>query len=383
MQRRERMAFDDEMEQMLTAGTQPDAGWKIIQQNTFTRWVNQQLKSADVSITDLETDFEDGLKLIRLVEVLSGRSLGKYSKKVAFRSQKLENNALVLNFLENEEHIKIVNIDSSAIVDRNLKLILGLVWTLVLHYSIAQQIWELPEDSEKVVERSPKEKLMLWIRGKLPDDINLKNFTSDWNSGILLGALVDSCAPDLHIGWRSWDPADALQSTRIAMDVAEKHLSVVPLITAEELINPAVDEKSIMTYLAQFPQARYKPPIGFIENEGTGHAVVGQRCEFKLNTISESILVDVLVNDPDGKFVDVVVAKEAPQLYSIQYFPRMEGRYAMTLKLREATGEDSLELFVETMVVAAEYRFTYNEVAQVGKPVMFSLENAGDGVTEV
>uniref|UniRef100_A0A915B752 Uncharacterized protein n=1 Tax=Parascaris univalens TaxID=6257 RepID=A0A915B752_PARUN len=55
----------------------------------------------------------------------------------------------------------------------------------------------------------------------------------------------------------------------------------------------------------------------------------------------------------------------------------------MTLKLREATGEDSLELFVETMVVAAEYRFTYNEVAQVGKPVMFSLENAGDGVTEV
>uniref|UniRef100_A0A914RDN5 Calponin-homology (CH) domain-containing protein n=1 Tax=Parascaris equorum TaxID=6256 RepID=A0A914RDN5_PAREQ len=116
------------------------------------------------------------------------------------------NNALVLNFLENEEHIKIVNIDSSAIVDRNLKLILGLVWTLVLHYSIAQQIWELPEDSEKVVERSPKEKLMLWIRGKLPDDINLKNFTSDWNSGILLGAL----------------------STRIAMDVAEKHLSVVP-----------------------------------------------------------------------------------------------------------------------------------------------------------
>lgn len=75
-------------------------------------------------------------------------------------------------------------------MDRNLKLILGLVWTLVLHYSIAKQIWELPEDSEEVVERSPKEKLMLWIKGKLPDDIDLKNFTSDWNSGIFLGALV-------------------------------------------------------------------------------------------------------------------------------------------------------------------------------------------------
>uniref|UniRef100_F1KQ16 Filamin-A n=1 Tax=Ascaris suum TaxID=6253 RepID=F1KQ16_ASCSU len=224
---------------------------------------------------------------------------------------------------------------------------------------------------------------MLWIKGKLPDDIDLKNFTSDWNSGIFLGALVDSCAPDLRIGWRSWDPANALQSTRIAMDVAEKHLSVVPLITAEELINPAVDEKSVMTYLAQFPQARYKPPIGFIESEGTDHAVVGERCELKLHTISESTLVDVLVNDPDGKFVDVVVAKEAPQLYSIQYFPRMEGRYAMTLKLREAAAGDSLELFVETMVVAAQYRFSYDEVAQVGETVMFNLENAGDGITEI
>lgn len=57
-----------------------------------------------------ETDFEEGLKLIRLVEVLSGRSLGRYSRKVTFRHQKLENISLALRFLENEEHIKIVNI---------------------------------------------------------------------------------------------------------------------------------------------------------------------------------------------------------------------------------------------------------------------------------
>lgn len=55
----------------------------------------------------------------------------------------------------------------------------------------------------------------------------------------------------------------------------------------------------------------------------------------------------------------------------------------MTLKLREAAAGDSLELFVETMVVAAQYRFSYDEVAQVGETVMFNLENAGDGITEV
>ncbi|VDK55359.1 unnamed protein product [Anisakis simplex] len=169
---------------------QVGAEWKITQQNTFTRWVNKQLKSIDLSITDLMSDFEDGLKLIRLVEVLSGRSLGRYSKRVIFRSQKLENNALALRFLEKEEHIKLVNIDSASIVDRNLKLIMGLIWSLIVHYSIANQVWELPLDDEQIGERSPKEKLMAWVRGKLPSDIRVSNFTSDWNSGIVLGALV-------------------------------------------------------------------------------------------------------------------------------------------------------------------------------------------------
>ena len=47
-----------------------DAEWKRIQQNTFTRWANEHLKQADKSISDLETDLSDGLKLISLIEVL-------------------------------------------------------------------------------------------------------------------------------------------------------------------------------------------------------------------------------------------------------------------------------------------------------------------------
>lgn len=37
--------------------------------------------------------------------------------------------------------------DSKAIVDGNLKLILGLIWTLILHYSISMPAWE-GEDEE-------------------------------------------------------------------------------------------------------------------------------------------------------------------------------------------------------------------------------------------
>merc|ERR1711879_277682 len=77
-----------------------DAEWKRIQENTFTRWVNEHLRQAETSINDLETDFSNGLKLIALLEVLSGKKMPKYNKKTSFRSQKLENVSIALKFLE-------------------------------------------------------------------------------------------------------------------------------------------------------------------------------------------------------------------------------------------------------------------------------------------
>lgn len=62
-----------------------DAEWKRIQQNTFTRWANEHLKQCDSSIEDLGTDFSNGLKLIALIEVLSGKKMPRHSKKPNFR----------------------------------------------------------------------------------------------------------------------------------------------------------------------------------------------------------------------------------------------------------------------------------------------------------
>lgn len=87
-----------------------DAQWKMIQKNTFTRWTNEHLKTANKSIADLETDLSDGLRFIALVEVLSGKRIPRFNKRPKIRSQKLENVTLSLEFLQNEERIKIVNI---------------------------------------------------------------------------------------------------------------------------------------------------------------------------------------------------------------------------------------------------------------------------------
>lgn len=87
-----------------------DAQWKRIQQNTFTRWANEHLKTANKHIGNLETDLCDGLRLVTLIEVLSGKYLPKHNKRPSFRSQKLENVSVALKFLEADEGIKIVNI---------------------------------------------------------------------------------------------------------------------------------------------------------------------------------------------------------------------------------------------------------------------------------
>ena len=62
-----------------------DAEWKRIQQNTFTRWANEHLKQADTVINDLSTDLHDGLKLIALLEVLSGKKMPRHNKRPNFR----------------------------------------------------------------------------------------------------------------------------------------------------------------------------------------------------------------------------------------------------------------------------------------------------------
>jgi len=68
----------------------------------------------------LETDLSDGLRMIALVEVLSGKRFHKYNKRPTFRTHKLENVTMALKFLQCEESIKIVNIglgpDSQKII---------------------------------------------------------------------------------------------------------------------------------------------------------------------------------------------------------------------------------------------------------------------------
>ncbi|XP_067302535.1 filamin-A isoform X1 [Pseudorasbora parva] len=322
-----------------------DAPWKKIQQNTFTRWCNEHLKCVNKRIANLQTDLSDGLRLIALLEVLSQKKMfRKYNQRPTFRQMQLENVSVALEFLD-RENIKLVSIDSKAIVDGNLKLILGLIWTLILHYSISMPMWDEEEETEESKQKTPKQRLLGWIQNKLPE-LPITNFSRDWQSGKALGALVDSCAPGLCPDWDSWDQTKPVDNAREAMQQADDWLGVPQVITPEEIVDPNVDEHSVMTYLSQFPKAKLKPgaPLRPKLNpkkaraygpgiEPTGNVVM-KKAVFTVETISAGQgEVLVYVEDPAGhrEEAKVTANNDKNRTYSVFYVPKVTGQHKVTV----------------------------------------------------
>lgn len=87
-----------------------DAPWKRIQQDTFTRWFNEQLSCMNKCISNLQYDLSDGLQLIALLEVLSQKRMyHKYHQRPTCQQMRLENISVALEFME-KENIKLVSI---------------------------------------------------------------------------------------------------------------------------------------------------------------------------------------------------------------------------------------------------------------------------------
>ncbi|CAF4566429.1 unnamed protein product [Rotaria socialis] len=364
---RREQEFNDDMQRECGQNAQ----WKKIQQNTFTRWANERLKLVNRHIDNLQTDLGDGLNLIALLEILVGKKLPRYNHRPQFRSQKLENVSVVLDYVENIEKRRLVNIDASDIVDGKVKLILGLMWTLILHYSITLPAWEIPNEKRETIQNlKPKQKLMNWLQAKLPTHINIANFTSDWNDGRAIGAVLESCYPGIHgsfllldtndffkhhwIGlfpnWADRDPKHALENAKEAMELAEKWLGIPQLIQPHEMINPHVDEQSMMTYLSQYPNAKLQPgaPVkpknyAHLVNcygeglERTGH-MVDKPVIFHIETCAAGIgKVDVIIVNPNGQTEECTIEfrEDRNRTYDCAFYPAMYGEHKIIVTFNE------------------------------------------------
>ncbi|XP_034726061.1 filamin-B [Etheostoma cragini] len=377
-----------------------DAPWKKIQQNTFTRWINEHLKCVNKRIGDLQLDLGDGLRLIALLEVLSHKTMyRKYHARPNFRQMKLENVSVALEFLD-KENIKLVSIDSKAIVDGNLKLILGLVWTLILHYSISMPVWE--GEDEEAESKTPKQRLLGWIQHKIPD-LPINNFSQDWRNGKALGALVDSCAPGLCPDWETWDPVKPVENATEAMQLADDWLGIPQVMAPEEIIDPSADEQSMMTYLSQFPKAKLKPgaPLKPKLNpkkaraygpgiEPTGNRVL-RPAVFTVDTFSAGQgQVTVYLDHPDGTREELIAEpNEGKKTFSVTYVPQVVGPHKVTVMFAgQQIPKSPFEVNVDKALGdASKVTVKGLGIEPVGnianKPTYFDIYTAGAGTGDV
>ncbi|KAK0654519.1 hypothetical protein QBC41DRAFT_369229 [Cercophora samala] len=216
--------------------------WITVQQKTFTKWLNTKLEVRNLEVKDLVQDLSDGVMLIHLLECLSGESLGRYAAKPKLRVQRFENANLALNFIKSRG-IQMTNIGAEDVVDGNRKIILGLIWTLILRFTIS----DINEEG-----MTAKEGLLLWCQRKTAcyDEVDVRDFSGSWNDGLAFCALLDIHRPDL-IDYDALDKSDHRGNMQLAFDIAHKEIGIPKLLDVEDVCDVAKpDERSLMTYIA-------------------------------------------------------------------------------------------------------------------------------------
>ncbi|XP_069343498.1 nesprin-2 isoform X2 [Eulemur rufifrons] len=251
------------------------------QKKTFTCWINSQLAkhSPPSVISDLFTDIKKGHVLLDLLEVLSGQQLPRDKGTNTFQCR--INIEHALTFLKHRS-IKLINIHVADIVDGNPSIILGLIWTIILHFHIEELAQTLSRhydqpalDDVSVVDSSPtssppakkcskararwqmsaKNALLLWAQEQCAthESVSVTDFKSSWRNGMAFLAVIHALRPDL-IDMRTMKHRSNKDNLKEAFRIAEQELKIPKMLEPEDVdvVNP--DEKSIMTYVAQFLQ---------------------------------------------------------------------------------------------------------------------------------
>ncbi|XP_075344165.1 uncharacterized protein LOC142402517 [Odontesthes bonariensis] len=267
-----------------------------IQKRTFTNWVNAQLakRRPPCMVLDLFNDFRDGSKLLDLLEVMSGQRFSRERGRGMFQHR--SNIEKALSFLQ-KKSIKLVNINIPDIIDGKPSIILGLIWTIILQYHIEELASCLSFDSRqssmeslasldtrstlssRSASSSPvppkgsplhnrfrvsaKKALLLWVREqchKAGCSINVKEFKASWRSGVVFLAILHALRPDLVDLSRARTRSNK-QNLEEAFRIAEKELRIPRLLEPDDVDVRDPDEKSIMTYVAQFLQYSRDMPV--------------------------------------------------------------------------------------------------------------------------
>lgn len=210
---------------------------------SFTKWVNKQLEKGKFSsISAVTRDFSDGKSLLNLISVLFAREIRRnHGELTTFKIR--DNIAHAIEIIESY-NIDLVNIDADEIINRNIKLTLGLTWSLILR-SIAT-FTDNTDSNFKAV-------LLNWCKEctKDYDNAKIEDFSTSWKNGLAFNAILHHFSPSFD--YKSLSPSNDHHNLKHAFDLAEKKYKIAPLLDVTDLTdNILPDEKSIITYLSDY-----------------------------------------------------------------------------------------------------------------------------------
>ncbi|POI23515.1 hypothetical protein CIB84_012734, partial [Bambusicola thoracicus] len=178
--------------------------------------------------------------------------------------------------------LKLINIHVADIIEGKPSIVLGLIWTIIFHFHIEELARTLactynqPSlDCSSTVDSSPKARrsakksakikerwkisatkaLLFWAKEQCSPygSISVTDFKSSWRSGLPFLAIINALRPGL-IDLEEAKARSNKENLDEAFRIAESELNIPRLLEPEDVdvMNP--DEKSIMTYVAQFLQ---------------------------------------------------------------------------------------------------------------------------------
>jgi len=217
--------------------------WEKTQIKVFTRWCAKQLGKRQIPFEDVTSEFSNGVKLINLLEIIGKEDLGKkWYPEPKNQYQAVENCDNAIEYMTKKKNIKVVGIGGKDIYDKNLRLTLGLTWTMINKFLV---------EEITVEEATARDALLLWCKKNTAgyEGVEIKNFSRSWNNGLAFCALVNKFRPQL-LDYSSLDFKQAIENCQKAFD-AFNTLGITVYLDPEDVCCEQPDDKSIITQVAE------------------------------------------------------------------------------------------------------------------------------------
>ena len=227
----------------------------------FSKWVSNHLSKykSYTKVSDVTKDFKNGLALIELSEVLVDRLLHNWNLRPKEADDMIRNNDMAIDhFIKDGVHL--TGITGKEVNDSKEKFILGLLWTLIVHYSIGKSV-RFNNDANKindktkfstkakvlhsVSEKHYKQALMQWAIDRTEYYPGVKEFQP---LSLSLCALLDSYFPE-KVNFYSIDPTDKENIAKIVTNKMDD-LKLPLLFSVEDLQSSEIDDKALLTQIA-------------------------------------------------------------------------------------------------------------------------------------